>query len=85
MLLRLLIFAFGVTMLVLFSCRRENELSDSNNGLKNLFNHDFSSSVELLEKEKHLVDTIAGFKKHKREILSVVFPEIIKSYPFNST
>lgn len=55
-----------------------NEIPDSNNDLKEIFSEDLSISVELLKKQKHLIDTIADFKRNEGEILSIVLPEIIR-------
>src|SRR5688572_9022069 len=63
---------------MLSSCEQRNKIANPKNDLKELFKDDFSSSIELLKNEKHLIDTIASFNRNEREILSIVSPEIIR-------
>jgi len=75
---RFLLLVFVVTSIVFSSCEPRNKRANPNNELTEIFSDDFLSSVELIKKEKHLIDTITGFYLNKREILSIVFPEIIR-------
>jgi len=76
-LLRFFLFSLGILIIVISSCERRKEKTDSTE-LNEIFKEDFSSAIELLKSEGPLIDTIAGFKQNEGEIVSIVFPEIIR-------